>query len=258
MKLSYQSSAIQELKKLADSDRHSIIISGIAGSGKTYLANEFAKYLHIFTFHSIAPKVANLKELISDSYKLSENQVICIENLDKGVPAASQVILKYLEEPLPNVYVIITCNNISKLTSTVLSRSIQVNLNHPDKESLNVFARSLDARKYELVNTLEVYDACKSLSDIRNVMALSLDKLKYYEAFTSEKFWSQSIDQIIWQLGHFPDNSKLDVKLGLQVIFATWQDPNDRFKILSALMSLEQDIISEHAVLSKLVLSLKG
>ena len=257
MELKYQQSAISYLKKLADADCHSILVSGISGSGKTYLATYFAKYKKIPTFHAIQPKVADLKELIDDSYRLDDDQVICIENLDKGKDAAAQVILKYLEEPLPNVYILVTCSNVSNIPATIRSRSIHVPLENPSKEDLTDYAMFVNRSKWELIQGKVISSVCKSLSEINFVLNLSLDEINYYESFSDDKFWGSSVDQIMWNIGHYDNNSKTDVNLSLRCLHKyaiAWGIKNC---ILEALVDLEFGRLSETAVLGRLALACK-
>ena len=104
MILNCQKEPIQELKQLADSDRHSVLVEGPSGCGKSYLAKQYAAMLGISDFAVINPTVQDIRDSINGSYNLDSPIVLCIENLDCGVPAASYTILKFLEEPLSHVY----------------------------------------------------------------------------------------------------------------------------------------------------------
>ena len=256
MEFDFQSQAISQIKVLADNDVHSILISGIRGCGKTYVAQKFAEFKGINTFHSINAKVADLKDAIQSSFRLQENQVICIENLDDGKSAASQVILKYLEEPLPNVYVIVTCVNSSKLPDTILSRAIEVQIGIPHMNELSQYARNLNAQRFNTYREYSVFSTCKSLSDVRQILNLSLDQIKYYEQFQDIKsLFKQSVDAILWNLGHYADNSKADSKLALRCIMRS--DSIFRGLALNSLLELEENKLSETAILGKFVLNSK-
>ena len=95
MILKCQSSALDELQNLADSDRHSVLIEGVAGSGKTYLAKQYAKFLSINDFVTVNATVNDIRKSIDTSYNLESKIVICIENLDTGVAGASHTLLKF-------------------------------------------------------------------------------------------------------------------------------------------------------------------
>lgn len=258
MELEYQKPSLEYIKVLADKDIHSILISGLQGNGKTYLAKKYAKYLGIETFHSIQPKTNDLKATIESSFKLQDRQVICIENLDTGKDAASQVILKYLEEPLSNVYVIITCINTAKLPDTILSRVISVNLSIPRVNELAQYARAINPQKYAAYRDYLVFTCSKSLSDVRQILNMSTSQIKYYENFRDfDKLLKLPTDQILWTLGHYDDNSKSDTRLVLRCLLKCI-DYSEQFRcILSSLIALEDKRISETAILGKLVLNLK-
>ena len=60
--------------------------------------------------------------------------IICVENLDKGNPAAAQVLLKNLEEPSDHVYFVITCRNIKRVPDTFQIYVISRIHNVPDSK----------------------------------------------------------------------------------------------------------------------------
>ena len=258
MDLGFQESAISQIKSLAEKDSHSILISGLRGTGKTYVAKMFATYKGINTFHSVKPKVADLKDAIDSSYRLQDRQVICIENLDDGKNAAAQVILKYLEEPLPNVYVIVTCVNPSKLPDTIISRSISVQLSIPRVNELQQYARSLNAQRYTAYKDYAIFSTCKSLSDVKTILGLSLEQVKYYDGFEdTNALFKQSSDTILWTLGHYDDNSKSNCVLALRCIRKNCSNHRIRQLALNSLLALEDGKLSETAILGKFVLNAK-
>lgn len=257
MELKYQIEAIDKLKKLSDSDRHSIIIEGAEGSGKTYLAKLFSDFKHIDTFNVIDSKVSSLKDAIESSLQSSGNQVVCIENLDKGVNAASQVILKYLEEPLPNIYIIVTCSNLSKLPGTIISRSISVKINPPLFEDLEFYAKTVNERKYNICKLYHVFKQCKSLNDVRFILNLSVDELQYYDNLNDSIIQKNDISSAVWNLSHYEDNTKSNLAFSLRMIYKNSNNDNIKRLALSALMDLEFKRIGEHLILSKFVMNCK-
>lgn len=257
MKLQFQNNVLASLKTLADSDRHSILIEGLRGSGKTYCAKSFAEYKGIPTFHKVVPKVSEIKEILEQSMTLSEPHVLCIENLDSGSVGASQAILKYLEEPLSNVYIVVTCLNSSKLSSTIPSRCVCLQLTNPTKDDLYFYGKSLNSQKLEIIKNYKVFNTAKTLGDIEYLLNLSLDKIQYYSNFADTEFWNLSVDQIMWNLGHYEDNSKSNLPLVLLTIFNSSPSMFIKQACVKALRNLESSRYSETAVLGKFVIDIK-
>ena len=257
MDLNYQAPLLSQLKLIANKDVHSILISGLRGSGKTYCAKWFAVSKGIDTFHSVKPKVADLKAMITSSYQLQDNQVICIENLDDGTDGAAQVILKYLEEPLPNVYIFVTCTNCASIPDTILSRVISLELPHPRINDLAQYARAINAQRYNAYKEYAAYKTCKTLSDVRQVLNMSLDQIKYYDNFYYNcDITELSISEAMWNINHYPDNSKCDIKISLRCLFDFYRNTKNAKYVLNSLLSLENSRISETAILGKLMLDL--
>lgn len=257
MNLSFQNSCLKYLKELANRNIHSILISGFSGCGKTYCAEMFSKYKNISTFNVFESKVNNLKDALYESYKLEDNQVICIENLDKGTSSAAQVILKYLEEPKSNTYVIITCCNLSNIPVTIKSRCIAVNLNVPDTKSLEEYGKYLNERKFNIIKNSKLMSCCKSLIDVKTILNYSLDEINYYDSFLESKFFNQSVDQISWKLGHYENNSPTNLKYVFKVIYEFSSNTKVKKLALNALIELERNVLSENAILNKFIINYK-
>ena len=118
-----QNTPTLQLMDLANSRHHSILIEGPQGCGKTYLAKQYAAMLNVSDFEVVKCSVDTIRDAIDETCKIKNDVVICLENLDDGVLSASYTILKFLEEPLPNVYIVVTCRNLKKVPDTIISRS---------------------------------------------------------------------------------------------------------------------------------------
>lgn len=257
MNLQFQQSAFHNLEEIADKDSHSILICGIRGSGKTYLASEFSKMKQISTFHFIQPRMKDIKEALNSSASLDDKQVICIEDLDDGIVSVSQALLKYLEEPLQNIYVIITCNNVSKLTNTIPSRAISVELQHPLFSDLVEFAKYINTNKYHQISNSLIFKTCKSLSDVKFVLNLSNDQISYYENYRKDSFLSGTADSLMWNMSHYDDNSQNDVIWSLRCILCSDCSKIVKQAALDSLLELENKRLSKTAVLGKFAIALK-
>lgn len=259
MEFQNQIEVLSKLKVLADSDIHSIILSGISGSGKTYLAKQFSRMKNIPTFNVISPKVDSLKDLIESSYKLSDNAVICIENLDTGSNSAAQVILKYLEEPLPNIFIVVTAINEDKLPSTILSRAVSVYLPPPTQLDLYEFGRFLNASKFESIcsNYQSVFESCcKSFKDVSTLLEYDSDKLLYY-ATIDTKVLSESLSSSLWELEHYPDNTRSNLVYVFRCLYHLFLRKDFRIAdlALNSLLAIESNRLSNSAVVGKFVLN---
>lgn len=257
MKFKSQEKVLEELKLLAAYDRHSILIEGPRGCGKSYCSKQYAQYNNISTIHFIEPKVAEIKQALEDSMQLDEKHLICIENLDYGSNQASQSILKYLEEPTKNVYIVVTCVNKHNVSSTIPSRSCCLKLSNPTQDDLDLYGRSINAQKFEVLVTYPVYKSCKSFVTLEYLLNSSLDKIDYYSNFADESFWNLTVDQITWNLSHYQDGSKCKLPLVLLTIFYHCHNSYIQTQCVKALQALESGRLSETAVLGKFVIDIK-
>lgn len=100
--------------------RFSIIV-GPEGSGKKeiakHISNEFG---YIRAIYGIS--VDNIRQLISDAYKVTLPTVYVIADADSMSPAAKNALLKVTEEPPQNAYFILTLTDLNNTLHTIKSR----------------------------------------------------------------------------------------------------------------------------------------
>lgn len=63
-------------------------------------------------------------------------KIYIIKNIEKINVSAANALLKFLEEPFPNIHAILTTSNINKILSTIISRSQVVSFNSISKDVL--------------------------------------------------------------------------------------------------------------------------
>lgn len=252
-----QERSLIELQKLADSDRHSILIEGSPGSGKTYLARQYANMLKIPDFDTVAPKVSDIRESVDRCHQLDNNVVLCIENLDKGVSSSSYTLLKCLEEPLPNMYIVITCRNINNVPDTIISRSTVVSACPPTDSDIDLFSRSVNPDRYLKINQSVLWKCVRTLNDANLMLSLSDEKLSYIESLQSMSRFNDSISNIVWKLGHFEDKSETPIELVIRYLMEIINTPHVRMSGIECISDLTLGRIASHAILAKFAFECK-
>lgn len=259
MNLICQKSALDELKNLANRDRHSILIEGVSGCGKTYLAKQYAKFLAISDIVNVSSTVGDIRKAIDMSYNIESKVVICVENLDSGVAGASYTLLKFLEEPRDNIYIVVTCSNINKVPDTIVSRSSVVTVAVPTESDLDEFIKSYPIERQRLINDRDdIRRSIKSFIDVDYCMNIS--STSYYDHLESllELIHSnKSISDISWALGHYPDNSEIPVRFVMNYIVSNISDRRLKKYGIECVRDLDGSRLASHAVLSKFVMDAK-
>lgn len=259
MILEFQRSALAELHKLADVSRHSILIVGSAGIGKTYLAQQFARIQNISDIQVISPKVDAIRRCIRQCYSLDSDIVIVIENLDLGVAAASNALLKFLEEPLPHVYIVVTARNITNVVDTIKSRSAIVTIQNPATSDITAYASSLEGF-HPPVSTSTIWKTARSLSDCEDIVALSpkqLDEITSAIPNTLNTLTSTSIQSAVWTFSHYSDNTNLPTPLVIKYILVNTINSTVRSAAMSYMRDYEDGRIAKHAILAKFLMECK-
>jgi len=90
-------------------------------------------------------EIRKLKDFLTlSSHKKNGNKVILInkaENLTAAKEYSSNALLKSLEEPPENSYIILTTDNISSLLPTIVSRCLIVSAPRPSREEAESFLK---------------------------------------------------------------------------------------------------------------------
>lgn len=257
MRFMCQDTPLSELRVLAESDRHSVLIEGPEGSGKSYLARQYASMLGVSDFLEVAPKVEAIKDTIDSCLQINNKVVICVENLDCGVVSASYTLLKFLEEPLPNVYIVITCRNVKHVPDTIISRSAVVNTCPPVDIDISSYSLSKNpARFKELQNTL-IWRCVRTFKDAETVLNMTSSQLSYFQNLVEISKFNDSVSNLIWNIGHYPDNTDTPVELVIRYLMELVNTSHIRKAGISCIRDLGQARIASHAVLAKFVFEAK-
>ena len=259
MEFKCQKQAIDELKLLSKIRQHSIVIEGFKGSGKTYLAKMYCNMIGSNNFVVVPSNVNDIRQSIIKCFDIQSDVVICIENLDSGVLNASYALLKFLEEPSNNIFIIITCNNTNKVPDTILSRSTVVRINPPTSEDLSLFLQSYPEDKQDLlIDRSDIWLTIRNFVDINYYMNLKkLDYLDYFKTLLKSLTSNKPILDIVWSLNHYPDNVEIPISFVLKYIISNTSDDKIRRKGISCMNELDNFRIASHAILSKFVFDCK-
>ena len=252
MNLTNQIESLQELKTLAESDRHSILIAGPSGCGKSFLAKEYAKFIGTSDSYVIEPNVKSIKELSDKCYETSSVFVVCIENLDLGSVSASYALLKLLEEPMRHVYIVVTCRNMYNIPETIISRSCVVNVPNVSTSDIEMYIKS-----FNLDNLTDFKDIFKNLRDIEEFSKLDSSKIEYMKSMCSSFEYKGTVSDIVWKLGHYPDNSNTNLPLMLNCIVHMTKEQRIRNYAIECVKSLSESRLSTTAILSKFAFDCK-
>ncbi|MCF2858091.1 DNA polymerase III subunit delta' [Pseudoalteromonas sp. SMS1] len=76
--------------------------------------------------------IRSLNDFIFHSAQQGGNKVVVIEQIEKMTESAANALLKTLEEPASKRYILMTCNDVSKIKATILSRCNKVQVNIGD------------------------------------------------------------------------------------------------------------------------------
>lgn len=257
MNFEFQNTTINRLQDMASQDKHSILISGCSGCGKTYVAEKYGQMLNVDSVVHVDPSVDQLREAIETSYKVSTSTLIIIENLDLGTKRASYTILKFLEEPVKNMYIIVTCRDTYQIPSTIVSRCIALELGHPTVDDICEYANKQDFRKFDVLKSRSIWKVVKSFSDVDNIYHLSVSQMEYFDNFPELLRCKDSVSNLIWNFSHYKDNSEIDYELMFRYILYISKDPYVRKMCLDCMKDLTYGRVAKFAILSKFVMECK-
>ena len=126
---------------------HAILLLGKKGIGKASFAREFALQIthsnpDILLIEKEAEKkeigvekIRSIKEFSNQTAAISESKFIVIDSACELTKSAANAVLKILEEPLPNNFLILVAHNLHRVLPTIRSRCQTVKI--PDLSRAN-------------------------------------------------------------------------------------------------------------------------
>lgn len=257
MQFNSQKESLEQLKLLADANRQSILIEGPTGCGKSYLARQYASMVNVEDFVLVAPKVSDIREAVEACIVNGTRVILCIENLDCGVAGASYTLLKFLEEPIDGVYIVVTCRDMKSLPDTIISRSAVVTVQPPRIEDINLYAEYKDRTKFLSLQNKRVWRCCHSLTDADEIFKMTTDQVEYYETIEKLCKFTDNVSNIVWNLGHYDSNTPCNVELTIRCIMDVLQKPFITRCGIDCIRDLSSKRIAQHAVLAKFAFNCK-
>lgn len=253
-----QIDSLNQLKMLSESNRHSILIEGVSGSGKTYIAKRYADMLNIPDFQIVTPKVSDIRDTIDTCYNISNPIVLCIENLDTGLPSASYTLLKFLEEPLSNTYIIVTCRNIKNIPDTIISRSEVVTLAPPTDIDIDKMAKHIDSDKYNHIKNKDIWKIVRTFGDVDVILSMNKSQYEYFDEIKDYlNDAREPISNLIWKLKKYPNGDSIPMDIVIKYIMIISNTSYMWRKGEECLKDLNMGRISDNAILPKLLFEYK-
>lgn len=122
-------------KQTLDSFPHSLLLEGEKGAGKHLLCNYIQTHLAL----ELLDITDQLNfETINECYIRTQPYIYVIDTTKMSIKQQN-VILKFLEEPLTNAYIILLCTNRYNLLPTIINRCIVWKLQPYSKDVLQQF-----------------------------------------------------------------------------------------------------------------------
>ena len=252
-----QKAPLEQLQLYSNSSRHSVLIEGPAGCGKTYMALQYAKMLGVSDFHVVDPTVQAIRDSIDECFKVDTPVVLCIENLDRGVAGASYTILKFLEEPASNIYIVVTCRNVNKVPDTIISRSVSVNAAPPIDADIDLYARSKDGKKYNEISGSLIWRCVRTFGDADVVLSMNANQLEYFRALQDLARFRDPVSQTSWTLQHYPDNTETPIELVIRYLMEICNSTTVKKSGIACLSDISAGRVAAHAAVAKFVLDCK-
>lgn len=195
-----QKNLLNKLNKYnVDTFPHSALILGEEGSGKHVLSMYIKENI-------LGLPLLDITENISDEYidmiYRNPNPAIYLIDMSKMMEKEQNILLKFIEEPLRNAFIILLCENRNNLLNTIYNRCVIFEMEPYTKTELEQFVTSDEDKELilsvlrtpgkilntNLSNIRAIYDLCDKMVDKMNVANFSntltiADKINYKDEY---------------------------------------------------------------------------
>jgi DNA polymerase-3 subunit delta' len=233
------------MRACADSLHHGLLMLGPQGIGKTEFSNHLAQLLlckkpdvtgsglgcgqcqscHLFTAHSHPDMyvIASDKQIgvdlvryaiekLQGTAQLSGRKVLIIEQADSMTESAANALLKTLEEPTDNTFLMLISDKPERLLPTILSRCEKVNLPVPNYQQCiewlkqqghddfdDALIQVYNRRPFKIKAELEKDSGVTHTQFVEGLAVLKNDES---QAIKLAEKWQTDADQVILWLQH--------------------------------------------------------
>lgn len=202
-----------------DNFPRSLLLVGEKGSGKHVIADYIAKNILNLPLIDISEIIS---EEIIDNIYLSANPSIYFINVDIIPEKSQNTLLKLLEEPLLNTYLILSTENKNYILNTVINRCMCFEMDKYSDDELINFSKDPEALKI-MRTPGKLLSFSANIKDINTLVDKICDKIKvanYANTLT-----------LVNKFNYSDEYSKIDVDIFINILvltlFKRYKDNND-------------------------------
>lgn len=119
--------------------------------------------------------ILKLRESFMMYSMVNKNKVYIIQEVEKMNLFAANSLLKFLEEPSPNIFAILITSNINEVLPTIRSRCQVLMVDNKTSFSLSKYSESFIANVLKILTCFET-DGYDSISEINNIIDKKIEK----------------------------------------------------------------------------------
>lgn len=172
-----------------DNFPRTLLLLGEYGSGKhllvEYIANRFCLETEDISDNLTLEKIDNITQQVSPKIYVINSSKLTVKN--------ENVILKFLEEPLKNAYVVVLCEHKSNVIPTVWNRCQVWKLSTYERDFLSTFTQKYNEQLMRVANTpgkvIEYqHYPLKEMFELANKIFNSIKKANFANVLTISRF----------------------------------------------------------------------
>ncbi len=110
--------------------------------------------------------IENIQERFSRYGMENKKRVYILENIDHATPEAMNSLLKTLEEPRPDIYAILTCEDLNHVLPTIQSRALIIHFKALNEQALVDHLVSEDVKREDALILSRIYDSKDKIHEV--------------------------------------------------------------------------------------------
>lgn len=158
---------------------------------------------------------------------------------------------------MSHVYIVVTCRNMKRVPDTIISRSNVVTTSPPSRIDIDAFANDRTPARFQELKNSPIWKCATSFSFAAKILDMTNEQVSFYPSLASMFSKRDTVSNMVWKLGHYPDNTEVPTEIAINYIIFSTQSKHIRMAGIQCMRDLSAGRVAAHAAIARFVFECK-